>query len=117
MVFEIPASKASIKQNLFQFKIPGEKKDRELPLQQHITADLRARLGEVAAVVLKHQKAETDPEPLELVALQRIQREVLEHYHPDLYQLLDSEQVNALTQAWGAASKASLGESSASAGS
>lgn len=117
MVYEIPASKASIAQNRFKFKIPGEKKVYDLPLQQYINADLRDRLGKAAAVVMRYKDSTDEPTPEESALVQAISREVLEHYVPDLYSKLDNDQVNELAKAWGEASKVSMGESSASAGS
>lgn len=117
MVYEIPASKASIKQNLFEFKVPGEKKLRSMPKQQFINGDLRARLAKVVVGIRRHQADGTDPGEESLLAIQELQREVLEHYNPDLYKLLDSDQITALLKQWGEESNIELGESSASAAS
>ena len=117
MVYAIPASKASIKQNIFEFKVPGERKTRHMPKQQYISADLRSRLGTAVVAIRKHQADGTTPGEEELVILQNLQREVLEKYNPDLYSLLEADQITDLLKAWGEASSVDLGESSASAGS
>jgi len=115
MVYEIPASKASIKQNVFEFKVPGERKPRSMPKQQYLNGDLRARLAGVVVTIRRHQADGTEPGEENLLAIQDLQREVLEHYNPDLYKLLDTDQITDLLKAWGEASSIDLGESSASA--
>ena len=115
MVYEIPASKASIKQNIFEFKVPGEKKPRSMPKQQFITGDLRARMAKVVVSIRRHQADGTEPGEENLLAIQELQREILEHYNPDLYKLLDSEQIKDLLTHWGEVSSVDMGESSASA--
>ncbi len=114
MTFRVPDSRASIKQNLFEFEVPGSKKTWALPKLQYLNADQSERLTELSAKA----KAETDDggkQSVELVAeIGRLQREIIEAHCPGLYALLDGEQVGALVQAWQEASTVSLGESSGS---
>ena len=86
-----------------------------MPKQQFITGDLRARLAKAVVGIRRHQADGTDPGEENLLTIQELQREVLEHYNPDLYKLLDSDQITALLKQWGEESSIELGESSASA--
>lgn len=113
MVYEVPASKASLKQNLFEFKVPGEKKTRSLPLLQYTPLGYRNKLGALARPIQAAQKAGKDPAVEDLQALGALQLAMLEQYSPGLTDVMDDEQMGALLKAWQAASTVSMGESPA----
>jgi hypothetical protein len=117
MVFEVPASKASLKQNVFEFKVPGEKKTRSLPLLKFTPIGYRNRLANLAAPIQAAQQAGKDPEQDDLRALGTVQLELLERYSPGITDVMDDEQLAALLKAWQEASQISVGESRASAAS
>ncbi|WP_269939010.1 hypothetical protein [Arthrobacter sp. HY1533] len=97
MVYQVPASKASIKQNRFEFTLHGSKKIYSIPLMKFIKPSLVIDLD-----------GNTDKEAMGI----RLFRE----YLPDVFPLLeDSEQLEALMAAWQDASGITVGESSASA--
>lgn len=115
MVFEVPASKASIDQNQFKLKLPGSKKVWSLPKLQYINSDLRLRMQE-ASVPLKRLIDEGGkPDAAQALEVQQIQRELFDRYAPGLYAECSDDQINAIMGAWQEASGISLGESSASA--
>lgn len=96
MVYEVPASKASIKQNRFEFKVPGDKKTYSVPKLQFLKPSLV-------------QDVEED-NPI------RAMRAILDYYTPGVYEKFeDGEQVAGLFNAWAEGSGVDLGESSASA--
>jgi len=113
MVYEIPASRASLKQNVFEFKVPGERKNRSLPLMQYTPLGFRTKLESLARPIQAAQKAGEDPDVEDLRALGNMQLEMLEKYSPGLTDLLDDEQMAALLKAWQEASRISVGESRA----
>jgi hypothetical protein len=117
MVFEVPASKASIKQNQFEFKVPGERKTRTLPLLKFTPIGYRDKLARLAEPIQKAQKAGVDPEVEDLRALGTFQLEVLERYSPGITDVMDDDQLAALLKAWQEASSISVGESRALPGS
>lgn len=117
MVYEVPASKASQKQNVFEFKVPGERKPRSLPLLKFLPVGLNGRMADAAKPVHTAQKAGRKPSADELHALGSIQMEILNKYSPGLVDAVDSEQLGAILRAWQEASNISVGESPASAGS
>jgi hypothetical protein len=117
MVFEVPASRASLKQNVFEFQVPGEKKPRSLPLMQFTPIGYRSRLEKLARPIKAAQEAGKDPETADLQALGALQLEMLEGYSPGLADVMDDEQMGALLKAWQEASRISVGESRASAAS
>ncbi len=93
----MPKSKASIAQNRFEFRLPGEKKVRSVPL-------------------LKYLKPSLAMEFEELDEKQAVRR-LFEAVYPgeDLFAKFDDvEQFTAWLQAWGDASGVDLGESPAS---
>lgn len=95
-MFEVPAPKRSMKQNLFQFKMPGDEKVYELPKLQYLKPSLVDKLD-------GGQKIE-------------VIRGITDEYIPGLFdQFDDSEQLIALYEAWAKESGISLGESSGSA--
>jgi hypothetical protein len=113
MVFEVPASKASLKQNTFEFKVPGERKARSLPLMQFTPIGYRAKLERLARPIQAAQAAGKDPDRKDLAALGGLQLEMLEQYSPGVTDALDDQQLAALLKAWEAASRVTLGESGA----
>lgn len=114
MVYEVPPSKASIKQNRFEFKFRGNKKTYSLPKLQFLTPKLQSRL--MAAV--KDIPDGEEPTREQGAVIYDLQLAIFEHYIPDFLDLVDGQdQITALFEAWQGASKISLGESSASAGS
>ncbi|AYN56884.1 tail assembly chaperone [Arthrobacter phage Andrew] len=114
MTFEVPASKASIKQNQFEFKVPGERKARSLPLLKFVPLGLRSRLAEAAKPIQAAQAAGQDPALEDLQVLGSIQLELLNKYSPGLVDLVDDDQLGAILAAWQEASKITVGESRAS---
>lgn len=119
MVFQVPAAKASIKQNRFEFQLPGAKKVWSLPKLQYLSPDLsrRIRTAAIEAQEFIDENGEVRPDapPEKIAPLSEIQTEILEHYCPGLSALLEGEdQVTALIEAWQEASKVSVGESDTS---
>ena len=117
MVFEVPASKASLKQNVFEFQVPGEKKARSLPLLKFTPIGYRDKLAKLARPIQEAQEAGKDPDQEALRELGELQLEMLERYSPGLADVMDDEQMGALLRAWQEASRISVGESPASAAS
>lgn len=117
MVFEVPASRASIKQNQFEFKVPGERKTRTLPLLKFVPVGYRDRLQRLAEPIREAQAAGETPSNEVLAAFGSFQIDLLEKYAPGLTDLMDDEQLAALLKAWTQASGVSVGESPVSAGS
>ena len=126
MVFQVPASKASVKQNQFEFEIPVEvvdengktkkqKKKYSLPKMQYISSDLRERMQRASLPLKRAIDAGEQPSPEEQVESSIIQRELFEKYAPDLYQHVSDDQIQAIQAAWQEASGITLGESSPSA--
>lgn len=115
MTFAVPASKASIDQNVFTFTIPGDRKTYRMPLMQHIKASFADRMNSLAATIKASPTSKGTPDPEALAAASSLQREIFEHYVPGLYDKLAADQVGALADAWREASTVGLGESSASA--
>jgi hypothetical protein len=113
MVYEIPASKASLKQNVFEFKVPGEKKTRSLPLLKYTPIGQRNRLAQLAAPIQAAQIAGDKPAVDDLRALGTFQLELLERYSPGITDVMDDDQLAALLKAWQEASQITVGESPA----
>lgn len=95
MVFEIPKSKASIDQNRFKFKFPGERKTYSVPLMKYLKPSLAVQfeeLSEVAAFKL-----------------------IIDEYIPEAFEKFDDvEQFEAFLEQWKSESGISVGESEAS---
>lgn len=117
MVYEVPPSKASLKQNVFEFRVPGERKTRSLPLLKYTPISYRNRLAQLAQPIQDAQKAGKDPDVEHLRALGNLQIEMLERYSPGLTDVMDDDQLGALLKEWQEVSRISMGESPASAGS
>ena len=114
MPFEVPASKASIKQNIFEFTIPGSKKVYSLPLLQYLNADLATEMA-VISPKLQAMQETGGKDPEVIAAVSSWQRKVFESYAPGVYAKLTSDQISALAAAWREASSVSMGESQSSA--
>jgi hypothetical protein len=96
MVFQVPASKASIKQNRFEFQLPGSKKVHSVPLLKFLKPSLALELEDASEV-----------------AAARI---LFNEYLPEAFaQFEDAEQLGAFLEAWKDASGIGVGESEASA--
>ena len=95
-VYEVPASKASIDQNLWSFKMPGDRKTYKVPKLQFMKPSL---MREMDATLNKIDRVYA----------------LLENYHPGLVDKFDGlDQVEAFYGAWAEASGLTVGESSAS---
>lgn len=93
--FQVPASKASIAQNRFTFKLPGKAKVYSMPKLQFVKPSLIEELdgGDKMKIV----------------------RGLLDAYAPGVYDAIDdATQLQALYEGWAAASGMQVGESSAS---
>ncbi|MCJ1687786.1 hypothetical protein [Rathayibacter sp. VKM Ac-2927] len=94
-MFTVPASKASIKQNRFEFKLPGDDTTYSLPKLQFVKPKLVLQIS-------GSSKAD-------------VVRLLMDHYIPDAFEQIESlEQLTALYEAWADASGITPGESSAS---
>lgn len=118
MTFEVPAAKASFKQNRFEFTIPGDKKTYSLPKMQYISAEFSQRFAELAPALrdlagTRLTGAEQDPETVR--AISELQHDLFEHYVPGIYAKLSADQIGALADAWREESTVGLGESQESA--
>ena len=117
MVFQVPASKASIKQNVFEFQIPGKEKVWSLPKAQYLRADLMTEMKAHVAVLQPILEAGGEPTKEQAMALEEVQTRILTEYCPGLLAEITSEQVPEILKAWQAFSRpdgVGLGESSAS---
>lgn len=96
MVYQVPASKASIKQNRFEFQLPGSKKIHSVPKLQFVKPALALSFGELTEV--------------------QVANLLFNEYLPEVFPLLeDGSQLEALLNAWKEASEGvGVGESSAS---
>jgi hypothetical protein len=110
--YEVPASKASIKQNRFEFKMPDGKK-YSVPKLEYIKPSLGMKFAEL--------EVETDPETGEQSAdvqqTMELVRSVFQTYFPDkdVFGLFeDSEQMADWMNGWTEASGVDLGKSQAS---
>ena len=103
-MFEVPVSKASLKQNRFEFVLPGSKKVHSLPLLKFIDTDLADRF-----IAVGRQLSGTDePSDEAKVELAAVMVGVLDRYCPDLK--LSVDQREALLAAWQEASNITAGE-------
>jgi len=98
MAFEVPASKRSIKQNQFQFKVPGDRKTYSIPKAKYLS------VGQVETLSLKGEE----------VAITDILEILGQGEAREAVRALDQEQLMALMEAWQEDSGLSVGESSAS---
>lgn len=95
MTFEVPASKASVEQDVFKFTIPGHKSQFSVKRLKFLSIGQRADLGDNAARILDFFGAEGTKQG-------------------DAVRSLDAEQFKALSDAWQADSDVTLGEPEAS---
>lgn len=122
MVFKVPASKASLKQNVFEFEVPveaasGKTKMRKfsVPKLEYVNADMRTRMAANGIELNSIIQAGDKPSPEQMHAAEMLTRELFDKYAPGLYELVDGEQLQAIQGAWQEASGISMGESSPSA--
>jgi hypothetical protein len=99
MPFEVPASKRSIKQNRFTFKVPGDRKVYSIPKVKYLT------MGQIETLAAKGDTQLDITTILDLVG---------EGDAREAVRTLDHEQLQALMEAWQQDSGLELGESSAS---
>ncbi|WMI34031.1 tail assembly chaperone [Microbacterium phage TukTuk] len=98
MAYEVPASKRSIRQNQFEFKVPGDRKTYRIPKAKYLT------MGQIEA--LQEKKDE--------VLLTDILEMLGQGEAREAVRTLDQEQLMDLMEAWQTDSGISVGESSAS---
>lgn len=118
--FRIPASKASIKQNVFVFDLEEGGKKYRLPYMQFLRGDISGEMQdsaiELRAVIERGDK----PTGEQMIAISRVQRKLLQTYVPEILPLVTNDQIVELIKAWQLESKeaqgggSDLGESSAS---
>lgn len=99
MAFEVPASKRSIRQNQFEFKVPGDRKTYHIPKAKYLT------VGQVEKLAGKGSAELAITDLLDIVGEGEARAAV---------ETLDTEQLMALMTAWQADSQLEVGESSAS---
>jgi len=96
MVYQVPASMASIKQNRFEFSLPGSNKVYSVPKLQFIKPSIALQFNELGEV--------------------QIANILFAEYLPEVFpQIEDSSQLEALLNAWKEESGVGVGESEASA--
>jgi hypothetical protein len=111
MVYEVPASNASQKQNRFEFRVPGKRKVYDLPKVEFLRPALLKEIRDLAATI-----GDAEPNAEQSMALFDCQVAIFEHYVPGFLELFDDqEQIADLVTAWQNESNVTLGESSASA--
>jgi hypothetical protein len=101
MVFAVPASKRSLKQNRYEFTVPGDKKKYSIPLVKFLPAGALESVSEQEDVSIFDILTFFD------------EAEVTEGTAAAV-RTLDQEQINALMADWQKESGVSVGESSAS---
>lgn len=95
MVYEVPPSKASIKQNRFEFHMPGNRKLFSVPKLQYMKPALALQLSELTEV--------------------EAAKVLFDEYLPEAFdQFGDAEQLEEFMAAWQEASGITVGESQAS---
>lgn len=108
-VFEL--SKVDISQSeKFRFRVPGERKARELPNMNRLPIGVRLGLAEVAKPLAKAQKRGKDPHPEDVAAAAEAQVRLLERFSPGILELIDETQAAELMKAWAEHSGISAGE-------
>ena len=81
MVYSVPAPQASIKQNRFEFSLPGSKKVYSVPKLQFVKPSLALKFDEMTEV--------------------QVANALFSEYLPEAFPLLeDSTQLQALLEAW-----------------
>lgn len=108
-VFEL--GKVDISQTeKFRFRVPGEKKIRELPNMNRLPIGARLGLAEAAKPLAKAQKRGKDPRPEDVAAAAEAQVRLLERLSPGILDLIDETQAGELMKAWAEHSGISAGE-------
>lgn len=108
-VFEL--GKVDISQSdKFRFRIPGEKKVRELPNMNRLPIGVRLGLAEAAKPLAKAQKRGRDPRPEDVAAAAEAQVRLLDRFSPGILDLIDETQAAELMKAWAEHSGISAGE-------
>lgn len=96
MVYQVPSSQASIKQNRFEFSLPGSKKVYSVPKLQFVKPAIALQFSDLTEV--------------------QIANLLFAEYLPEVFpQLEDATQLEALLNAWKEESGIGAGESEASA--
>ena len=96
MVYQVPSSQASIKQNRFEFSLPGSKKVYSVPKLQFVKPAIALQFSDLTEV--------------------QIANLLFNEYLPEVFpQLEDATQLEALLNAWKEESGIGAGESGASA--
>lgn len=98
----------------FRFRVPGEKKIRELPNMNRLPIGARLGLAEAAKPLAKAQKRGKEPHPEDVAAAAEAQVRLLERFSPGILDLIDETQAAELMRAWAEHSGISMGESSGS---
>lgn len=112
-VFEL--SRADLSQSeKFRFRVPDEKKIRELPNLNRLPIGARLGLAEAATPLARAQKRGKDPRPEDVAAAAEAQVRLLERFSPGILELIDETQAAELMKAWAEHSGISMGESSGS---
>lgn len=119
MVYQVPASKASIKQNVFEFSLPDDKEVFSIPHGQYLNAELFGEMRDLVAELKSVLDAGGEPSASQQIALTQVQHRILEHYAPGLAKKATNDQIVDILNAWQSASNpdaggVGLGESSAS---
>lgn len=94
----------------FRFRVPGEKKIRELPNMNRLPIGARLGLAEAAEPLAKAQKRGRDPRPEDVVAAAEAQVRLLERFSPGVLDLINETQAAELMRAWAEHSGISMGE-------
>lgn len=94
----------------FRFRVPGEKKTRELPNMNRLPIGVRLGLAEAAKPLAKAQKRGKDPRPEDVAAAAEAQVKLLERLSPGILDLIDETQAGELMKAWAEHSGISAGE-------
>lgn len=98
----------------FKFKVPGEKRIRELPNMNRLPIGARLGLAEAAKPLAKARKRSREPRPEDVSAAAEAQVKLLERFSPGILDLIDETQAAELMRAWAEHSGISMGESSGS---
>lgn len=98
MVYEVPKSKASLKQNRFEFRLPGSAKVYNVPLLKFLKPSIALKLADLSEL--------------------EIAKQILDAYLPEAVEKFDdADQLADFMGAWTEASGITPGESEASASS
>ena len=93
--FKVPAAVGE----RFYFRVPGEDRDRSLPLMTSLQARVRHRLASIASRVA----AADTPEEKAAVGLEAedLQHDMVEEECPGLLDVVTGDQLDAIIAAWG----------------